>query len=787
MLYLVAREKSCNDHLRCYEYQSTYGTMPLTIGFDLCEETNEESIKWIATLAKTNHSQLDNESLILASSSFNITPTTRSLLEGFEFLIYSDQLELDLVVVKRRVQMIFRWCSQPALINPLSVPMFIVGERNTNNPNGMSIINWMKSIEETGGDYYPTVNKIFKERVIEPMLRVVPTVGYNIDSGFSAVFIGSYPQEQINIIRCNLEIPQKIEPPITALGNLKKTVQDIQSSKAIPGGKTGNGTRKLQKIKLLCNWASSEQLLNDWSGMLVGTAWDSKYEWISSGEPDYWVIINKPPPGESFDPLRTIVYRMEPYIDNIPEYNDWLADHVKTDFLFFLDHAHFRNNSEWWLKSSINELKNPIEKTKLISAVISSRYEMEGHKLRIDFIKYIQEHSDLAIDIYGSDNQRQFKDWKGSLPERQKETGLMPYKYHLAAENSDIVNYVTEKFWDGLLCECLVFYWGCSNLEEHINERAFIRLNLNDKTGSLQRIQDAIANDEHAKRLPIIRREKERVLCLYHCFARTPCLIESKRINFIQLVQSGDQPLQGISGITLEHRLIDSNLRLEDRASLLINYMLPSIRPSDLIQMCEHKKIWDQTVRSNRVHCIIGGQARSNFLDHMTEILAYPLVAGLEWDIIYLYSAARINKRLNDTLPVSPESNLVLISFTSHLAENSEIQSDGQRISHPTESSSGYLLHPRGALKLINFINKNGFIMPLDLFVMLANSFIPDFHSFISQKNLINEGLKPIESAPIQIMRKNQEGNWENGFCPFNPSGSLKNREIMFMGPLRSP
>ena len=74
---------------------------------------------------------------------------------------------------------------------------------------------------------------------------------------------------------------------------------------------------------------------------------------------------------------------------------------------------------------------------------------MEGHKLRIDFIKYFQSHSKFNIDVYGYDNNHNLKNYKGALPRaREKDDGIFPYKYVLAAENCQIDGYYTEKIID---------------------------------------------------------------------------------------------------------------------------------------------------------------------------------------------------------------------------------------------------------------------------------------------------------------------------------------------------
>ena len=90
--------------------------------------------------------------------------------------------------------------------------------------------------------------------------------------------------------------------------------------------------------------------------------------------------------------------------------------------------------------------------------------------------------------------------------------GLAPYKYSFAAENNSETGYATEKIWEPILCECLCFYWGCPNLEEYIDSRAFVRLPLDNFEESLSIIKKAIEEDWYNQRIDIIRQEKQRIL-----------------------------------------------------------------------------------------------------------------------------------------------------------------------------------------------------------------------------------------------------------------------------------
>jgi hypothetical protein len=282
----------------------------------------------------------------------------------------------------------------------------------------------------------------------------------------------------------------------------------------------------------------------------------------------------------------------------------------------------------------LEELSRPIVKTALMSTVVSSQYEMEGHRLRVDFVKYFQASSQLPLDVYGHDNKHGFARHQGSLPTRRKDAGVMPYKYHFAAENSDISNYMTEKFFDALLGEALLFYWGCSNASEHIDQRAFIRLDLRDQPGSLRTIERAIADDEWSKRLPIIQAEKRRVLALFGPFARISSLLEvHTQVVFVELARSDAVP-QTIPGVALTRRIGSNQMELS--AALLANYIPTALRPGDYARLVEHLGAWKQCAQAGKPHCVLEGPAGPNFLDHMTELLAQLQSTHLAWDMIVL-------------------------------------------------------------------------------------------------------------------------------------------------------
>jgi len=248
--------------------------------------------------------------------------------------------------------------------------------------------------------------------------------------------------------------------------NIKKSIEKCYEynfeNLAIFLEKISFSSPKYIRIKLLCNWCSSEELSKFWSKMCK-----TNYTWnnikLVLQEPiDYYIIINKPLETDYYQKNKSIIFQMEPYM-NIKN-NIWGSWSNPEGFLKVFQHCKKEyNNNEWHLSWTYNDFLNKeIQKTKSISIIISKKYKDIGHIKRIDFLKFL-EKKNFTIDVYG-DNYWDFKNYIKSLPYHEKDEGLFPYKYTINAENNEIPYYYTEKLIDGIMTECLTFYWGCPNI-----------------------------------------------------------------------------------------------------------------------------------------------------------------------------------------------------------------------------------------------------------------------------------------------------------------------------------
>lgn len=260
-----------------------------------------------------------------------------------------------------------------------------------------------------------------------------------------------------------------------------------------------------KRIKLLCNWITSENLTNEWKKMIKEENKVTLTTTKNDSEIDYYIIINGT--NEFFIPSKSIYFQMEPNMTiNTKQWGMW--SNPSSYMKCYLHEIH-PNLTEWHLSKNVYELlKDSPTKTKNMSIILSSKYNDEGQKLRIDFYNYMK-NKDIKIDCYG---KNMFKENICVLPDYKKDNGLMEYKYTFNAENHSIENYYTEKITDAILSETLCFYWGNKSIFKYIDPQSFIFLELKDFEKDYLIVKNAIDNNEWEKKLPYIRKEKERIL-----------------------------------------------------------------------------------------------------------------------------------------------------------------------------------------------------------------------------------------------------------------------------------
>jgi GR25 family glycosyltransferase involved in LPS biosynthesis len=325
---------------------------------------------------------------------------------------------------------------------------------------------------------------------------------------------------------------------VKALDETLDDTKTLVSSKVSSEAKT--------KVKLICNWTTSKELCKYWDKMTQGNGVWNDMQITSDNNADYFVIINKPGPPEYYDPKKTIIFQMEPWVKDeskkwgVKTWGKWAKPDPKV-FYKVLTHSVHHNLGEWHLNKTYKELLEfKPEKSKMLSTFVSDKNYDEGHIKRLEFLKYIEDKgNDFVIDIYGK-GSTDYKNGKG--PVEHKDEGLFPYKYTLCVENNSEHNYITEKLYDGILAECLCFYWGCPNLEDYIDSKAFIRINLDNFEEAYETISKAIENNEWESRIEHIRSAKTKILnemSIMPCIEKAIKSIGFKEPKIIYYTQNG--------------------------------------------------------------------------------------------------------------------------------------------------------------------------------------------------------------------------------------------------------
>lgn len=157
---------------------------------------------------------------------------------------------------------------------------------------------------------------------------------------------------------------------------------------------------------------------------------------------------------------------------------------------------------------SYDELKNMelLGKTKLMSIISSDKAFTEGHRRRLEFAKAVKDYFGDQVDFYGR-GIRTFSD---------KWDVLCPYKYHIAVENYQTVDYITEKLYDAFLGQTYPLYYGAPNVCEYFPKESLTLIDINDIKQSINIIEQTVNSNIYEKHLDSILYARELALDKYN-------------------------------------------------------------------------------------------------------------------------------------------------------------------------------------------------------------------------------------------------------------------------------
>jgi len=254
-------------------------------------------------------------------------------------------------------------------------------------------------------------------------------------------------------------------------------------------------------VRFFSNYDSSEGLVRRFFANYA--VCDAELNFTIGSDYDYAVVFNRTDefiiPGK-----KVITIIQEPSWNIVHRNTDFLR---KSDYLIIHDAQLFEKTHQIKLggkviespaymfyhdhiDQSFYERASATPKTRKLSIIVSYLNKPFGiYQKRYALLTKILE-SDLDIDIYGWRLEFDDPRFKGYLD--YKFTGLLPYEYSIAIENSSEKNYISEKFVDCVLCDTVPIYYGAPNVAEVYDSRYFKTIDLDSPT-IIEDLKDLIA------------------------------------------------------------------------------------------------------------------------------------------------------------------------------------------------------------------------------------------------------------------------------------------------------
>lgn len=190
----------------------------------------------------------------------------------------------------------------------------------------------------------------------------------------------------------------------------------------------------------------------------------------------------------------------EVYIPNLKSkhYNK----HLSHGFLNWSLGVNFKTKEHRYSFEQIRDWK-PV-KNRIVSIVTSNKRMMPGHNKRMRLIERLMSDFPGQIDFYGAGHN--FVDYKVDA--------LLPYKFHICMENSEIPYYWTEKISDPVLANCIPIYCGCTNISDYLDNRGYLSFSFDDYEGLKAQIESILKNpeQEYEKYRPYMEANKNRIM-----------------------------------------------------------------------------------------------------------------------------------------------------------------------------------------------------------------------------------------------------------------------------------
>lgn len=147
-------------------------------------------------------------------------------------------------------------------------------------------------------------------------------------------------------------------------------------------------------------------------------------------------------------------------------------------------------------------------KTLKISSLVGGKGLTTGHRLRHYLYIMQRDLSRFPLTIYRSNRLPHVEDILNNpfLPDDDKMHLFEEFQFSITIENSQQLNYFTEKLIDCLLTKTIPIYWGCPNISEYFDTSGWIIFtDINDLKQKLSLLNDSY----YSKYIDVINKNYE--------------------------------------------------------------------------------------------------------------------------------------------------------------------------------------------------------------------------------------------------------------------------------------
>jgi hypothetical protein len=165
-------------------------------------------------------------------------------------------------------------------------------------------------------------------------------------------------------------------------------------------------------------------------------------------------------------------------------------------------------------------------RTKKLSCLVSGKTMITGHRKRLDFINRLIKDSPEILTLYGRNNIP-YHNHRGSLTAKEKYLAYEGFEYTLCFENSQVLNYFSDKLFDAILMWSMPIYWGAPNVREYLPVDAFYTLSKDLNDTDIEMVKSVCKRPPTEKNIKAIEEARELIINKYSLWPSLQYVLET--------------------------------------------------------------------------------------------------------------------------------------------------------------------------------------------------------------------------------------------------------------------